>query len=140
MYIQAQLSCELQQYLEYYTKYVLKNNNPKINRGYIIKKALEQIEEFAVNKNIDIIQLDWEEIFNDDIEEIIKIIDTNNIKKMNSTINLKADVNEKLEELQREFLKIFEIKRYYKSSVIRLILKAAILLNENKTLPIIINY
>lgn len=59
---------------------------------------------------------------------------------MNSTINLKADVNEKLEELQREFLKIFEVKRYYKSSVIRLILKAAILLNENKTLPIIINY
>lgn len=140
MYIQAQLSCELQQYLEYYTKYVLKNNNSKINRGYIIKKALEQIEEFAVNKNIDIIQLDWEEIFNDDIEEIIKIIDTNNIKKMNSTINLKADVNEKLEELQRESLKIFEVKRYYKSSVIRLILKAAILLNENKTLPIIINY
>ena len=98
MYIQVQLSCELQQYLEYYTKYVLKNNNPKINKGYIIKKALEQIEEFAVNKNINVIQLDWEEIFNDDIEEIIKIIDTNNIKKMNSTINLKAEIDEKLEE------------------------------------------
>ena len=140
MYIQVQLSCELQQYLEYYTKHVLKNNNPKINRGYIIKKALEQIEEFSVRHNIDMIKLDWEEIFNADIEEVIKVVDTTSIKKMNSTINLKAEVNEKLEELQREFLKIFEVKRYYKSSVIRLILKSAILLNENKKLPIIINY
>lgn len=98
----------------------------KVTNGYLIGMALKSIKN-------ELPQIDWIQINSVAIPNVTE----NNDKSLDSlqtALNIEAAILQDIEELQRIFMDVFKTKKMFKPFVIKLILFAAILKENNALL------
>ncbi|MBK5490915.1 hypothetical protein JFT95_26545 [Bacillus sp. TH17] len=108
----------------------IKYDDPDINvtTGHVLSVAYELIEP-------SIQEIDWKTVNKMNIPNVTNNNDES-IMKVNTTLNLAESVVKGIEALQQHFRKVYDTDRVFKTFVVKLILFAAILQNE-ENLPLL---
>ncbi|MEH7463711.1 hypothetical protein V7166_16945 [Bacillus thuringiensis] len=108
----------------------IKYDDPDINvtTGHVLSVAYELIEP-------SIQEIDWKMVNKMNIPNVTNNNDES-IMKVNTTLNLAESVVKGIEALQQHFREVYDTDRVFKTFVVKLILFAAILQNE-ENLPLL---
>ncbi len=123
MRIQMRLSRPAVVAMREYKKIKFADPEAKVTNGYLIGMAFKSIKS-------ELPQIDWIKVNSIAIPNVTE----NNDKSLDSlqtALNIEATILQDIEELQRDFMSIFETKKMFKPFVIKLILFAAILKENN---------
>ncbi|MEK3873283.1 MULTISPECIES: hypothetical protein [Paenibacillus] len=126
MRIQMRLSRPTVVAMQEYKRIKFADPEAKVTNGYLIGMALKSIKN-------ELPQIDWIQINSVAIPNVTE----NNDKSLDSlqtALNIEAAILQDIEELQRIFMDVFKTKKMFKPFVIKLILFAAILKENNALL------
>lgn len=98
--------------------------NITVTNGYVLGSAFKYIQP-------DLISINWEEINASHIPNVTDNVDKS-IVGVDTTLNVDKSVSDGIDDLQRKFLTVFGTKRVYRAFVVKLVIYAAILKQNNK--------
>lgn len=123
MRIQMRLSRPTVVAMQEYKRIKFADPEAKVTNGYLIGMAFKSIKN-------ELPRIDWIKINSITIPNVTE----NNDKSLDSlqtALNIEAAILQDIEELQRTFMNVFETKKMFKPFVIKLIMFAAILKENN---------
>lgn len=128
MRIQMRLSRPAVVAIQMYKIIKFDDPNAKITGGYLVGMAWKSIKP-------NLSKIDWQKV---NTVQVPSVTDNNDpsIQGLQTALNLEVEVLQDIEQLQRDFIKIFGTKKIFKPFVIKLIL-FAVILDENGALPLI---
>lgn len=123
MRIQMRLSRPTVIAMQEYKRIKFADPEAKVTNGYLIGMAFKSIKD-------ELEQIDWVKV---NLSKIPNVTESNNksLENLQTALNIEATVLNGIEELQRNFISIFDTKKMFKPFVIKLVLFAAILKENN---------
>ena len=123
MRLQMRLSRPAVAAIQEYKQIRFADPKARITNGYLVGMAYKSIRE-------ELKKIDWKAVNAAEIVNVTKNYDAT-VTDLQTALNLEADVLEGVEELQKYFMEVFSTKKMFKPFVIKLVLFAAILKEEN---------
>ncbi|MEK4730630.1 hypothetical protein [Paenibacillus sp. FSL L8-0641] len=123
MRIQMRLSRPAVVAMQEYKKIKFADPDAKVTNGYLIGMAFKSIKH-------ELTQIDWIKTNSITIPNVTENNDES-LDSLQTALNIEASILQDIEELQRDFMIVFGTKKMFKPFVIKLILFAAILKEQN---------
>ena len=123
MRIKMRLSSEAEYILQTEKENIKAKEDVSVTLGWLVNKATKNIYKEDGKK------IDWKKV--KDFPLKLAVPKDTDDYECNTTLNLEKTVVEIIEKFQIEFKEIFEAKRIHKAFVVRMILKANYILNNN---------
>lgn len=109
--------------MQEYKKIKFADPDAKVTNGYLIGMAFKSIKH-------ELTQIDWIKTNSITIPNVTENNDES-LDSLQTALNIEASILQDIEELQRDFMIVFGTKKMFKPFVIKLILFAAILKEQN---------
>ena len=125
MRIKMLLSSEAEYILQTEKENIKAKEDISVTLGWLVNKATKNIYKYKEDGK----KIDWKKVKVFPLK--LSVPKDTDDYECNTTLNLEKTVVEIIEKLQIEFKEIFEAKRIHKAFVVRMILKANYILNNN---------